>query len=399
MAAQIQPQALMRAAAERLREELALAEARVDLGRLERNIAIVKRKLEGRAKLLAVVKADAYGHGAVPVAKRAEEAGADMFGVASLAEALELREAGLERPILILGLPPAHPRHLPLLAELGELGISLTLDSLELARALAREARRRGTRPKVHLKVDTGLGRIGVRPERALSLMRQLARLRPLQVEGIFSHFSAAASAAEADRRYTFEQLERFEELLDQLDRAGLLPELRHIANSAGLIGYLDRVTSGRLNLVRSGILLYGYPEVEADWTREIKPVLSLHTRVVSVRKVPAGSYLGYGRTYRATRPMRVAVLPVGYGDGLDLRLSNRGWVVIRGRRAPIVGRISMDQTLVDITHLGKVEAGDEVELIGDRLPASELAELLGLGCIEPILTSISRRVRRVYLN
>lgn len=376
---------------------LAMAEARVDLARLERNIAIVKEKLAGRARLLFVVKADAYGHGAVPIARKAEAAGVEALGVANLQEALELRWGGVELPILILGL--SHPHHLPLLAELAELDIAITITGLDFARALDREAHKRGTRLKVQVKVDTGLGRIGLRPEEVLSFFRSLRQFKHLEVEGVFSHLSVAASPRLEDRAYTLAQIARFNEVLGRLDRAGLLPPLRHISNSAGLSGYFEEVTSGYFNLVRPGILLYGYPEVEAGWTEGIRPIMALRTWVVAVRAVPKGACIGYGRSFRATRPSRIAVIPVGYADGLDVRLSNLGEVAFpgRGERAPIVGRISMDQTTIDVTDLRGVAVGEEVELFGEHLPATELAERAGLPCVEAILTRIGRRVARVY--
>lgn len=376
---------------------LAMAEALIDLARLERNISIVQGRLAGRAGLLFTVKADGYGHGAIPLACRAQAAGVEALGVANLQEALRLRRAGIELPILILGL--SHPHHIPVLAELGELDIGITIDSIDFARALEREARRLRTRPSVQVKVDTGLGRIGIMPEEVLSFFRSLRQFRHLQVRGIFSHLSAASGRDPADRAYTLEQIARFNDALEKLDRAGLLPPLRHIANSAGLIGYFAEVTSGYFNLVRPGILLYGYPELEADWTEGIGPIMSVRTWVVSTRAVPQGAYLGYGRSYRAPRPLRVAIIPVGYEDGLDIKLSNCGEVAIRGERAPIVGRISMDQTIIDISHLSGVSVGEEVELIGDRLPATELAEWGGAPCVEAVLTRISERVQRIYLN
>ncbi|MCR4404873.1 MAG: alanine racemase [Candidatus Acetothermia bacterium] len=377
--------------------QLAMAEARVDLSRLERNIGIVKEKLAGEARLLFVVKADAYGHGAGPVALKAQAAGVDALGVANLEEALQLRRAGVGLPILVLGL--SHPHHLPILAQLGELEIAITIAGLDFARALDREATRLGTRPKVQVKVDTGLGRIGVMAEEVLSFFRSLRQFKRLQVEGVFSHLSVATSPRPEDREYTLVQIERFHDALERLDRAGLLPPQRHISNSAGLIGYFDEVTSGYFNMVRPGVLLYGYPELEAGWTSLIRPVMSLRTWVVATRAIPRGAYIGYGRSYRTPRPSRIAIIPVGYADGLDSRLSNRGEVVICGRRAPIVGRISMDQATVDVTHLRGVAAGEEVELFGEHLPATELAERCGAPCVEVILTQISKRVGRVYLN
>lgn len=378
-------------------ETLAMAEARIDLARLEENIAIVRQRLAGRAGIIFIVKADAYGHGAVPAARKAEAAGVEALGVANLQEALQLRQEGIRLPILILGL--CHPHHLPLLAELGELDIAITIAGLDFARALDREARKIGTYPKVQVKLDTGLGRIGVMAEEALSFFRSLRQFKHLRVEGTFSHLSVATSVKPEDREYTLTQIDRFHDALAKLDRAGLLPPLRHISNSAGLIGYFAEVTDDYLNMVRPGILLYGYPELEADWTEPLRPVMSLHTWVVAIRAVPQGTYIGYGRSYRTTKPTRIAVIPVGYADGLDVRLSNCGEVAIRGARAPIVGRISMDQTTIDVSRFSGVAVGEEVELFGPHLPATELAERSSAPCVEAILTHIGRRVARTYLG
>jgi alanine racemase len=375
---------------------LAMAQAVIDLSRLKQNISTVRGRLAGRAGLLFTVKADAYGHGAGPVARCAQSAGVDALGVANLQEALQLRQAEIELPILILGLACSH--HIPILAQFGE-DIAVTIDSLDFARQLDREARRLGTSSKVQVKVDTGLGRIGIMPEEVLSFFRSLRQFRHLQVEGIFSHLSVASSRDPADRGYTLTQIEKFDHTLRELDRAGLLPPLCHIANSAGLIGYSEEVTSGFFNLVRPGILLYGYPELEAGWTEEIRPIMSVHTWIVATKAFPQGACLGYGRSYRVSGPLRAAIIPVGYEDGLDIRLSHRGQVAIHGQRAPILGRISMDQTTVDISNFNSVTVGDEVELIGDEIPATALARWSEVPCVEAVLTHIGNRIERVYLH
>lgn len=373
---------------------LNVAEVRVDLARLSRNIETVKQKIGYRVKLLLTMKADAYGHGSLPVARRAEEAGVDWLGVANMREAKELCDAGIRLPILILGL--SLMEHVE---DLVMFDVSVTIDNLEFARALDRESRRQGSKTKVQVKVDTGLGRVGITPDQAIPFFKELGRLSHLEVEGVFSHFSASYSKEAADQEYTRNQIAKFNHVLEQLDAARMLPPLRHIANSAGLIQYNDQVTAGYFNMVRPGLLLYGYHDVEADWVKEIKSVLSLHTWVVSVKEVRPGSYLGYDRTYQVKYPMQIAILPVGYEEGVSWYLSNVGEVVIRGRRAPIVGRVSMDQTIVDVTHIDGVAIGDEVELISDRIPADELAQKIGSGVTEVILTGISPRVERAYTN
>lgn len=373
-----------------------MAEARIDLGRLRRNIAIVRGRLQDRdVRLLFPVKADGYGHGAVGVARLTEEAGVDSLGVANLFEALELRQAGIELPILILSAsrPELSPR-------LVGADVTVTVSTRELAEALEREAARAHRRVVAHVKVDTGMGRNGVLAEETLDFVQWLTSECPhIQVEGIFSHFSVSYSEDPEDVAFTREQIRSFDGVLADLEREGLLPELRHIANSSGFIQFEGDVTTGYYNMVRPGVLLYGYPEVRRPWTRDIRPLLTLATWVVSVKKMPPGRTIGYGRKYKTPSECVIATLPVGYADGVHPKLAcHQGEVVIHGERAPIVGGISMDQLTVDVTHIPDVKVGDEAELIGDALPAVEIAEKIGARFTEIVLTALSRRVARVYL-
>ena len=377
-----------------------MAEARISLGRLRRNIEVVRARLRakgrGGVKLLFPVKADGYGHGAVGIARVAQEMGVDYLGVANLFEALELRRAGISLPILILS--ASRPELAPRLVEAD---VTVTVSTRELAEALERAASRAGARVPVHVKVDTGMGRNGVLETQAVEFVRWLRRECPhIKIEGIFSHFSVAYSEEPDDVAFTLQQIEAFNRVLEQLDRDGLLPPLRHIANSSGLVQFEDLVTTGYYNMVRPGVLLYGYPEVRRPWTREIQPILQLVTWVVALKRMPKGRSIGYGRKYRTPSERLIATLPVGYADGVHPKLGcGGGEVVIRGRRAPIVGGISMDQLTVDVTHIPDVRVGDEVELIGDRLPATEIAQKLGAAFVEVVLVALSRRVARVYLS
>lgn len=368
-----------------------MAEARVDLAQLARNIEVTRRRL-GSCHLLFPVKADAYGHGAVRVARLAQEVGVDYFGVAHLSEALELRRAGITTPILIMS--ASRPAHLP---QLVEAGVDVTLSSLAFARQLDEAARLSRRRVRVQVKVDTGMGRNGIWWEEAPELVRALGALPALELVGIFTHFSCAYSTEPDDRAFTLEQLRAFNRLLDELARSDLLPPLRHIANSSGLIQYEDQVTTGHFNLVRPGILLYGAPEVRRPWTEPIQPILTLRTWVTSVTTLAPGRTIGYGRSYRAATARRIATLPVGYADGISWWLKNRGEVLIHGRRAPMVGGISMDQLTVDVSDLPHVAVDDEVYLIHRDLPAMEIAHKVGAHFSEIVLTALSRRVARVY--
>ncbi|HED04979.1 MAG TPA: alanine racemase [Candidatus Fraserbacteria bacterium] len=367
-------------------------EARISLTQLARNIELTKARL-GRVKLLFPVKADAYGHGAVAVARLAERTGlVDYLGVANLDEAVELRQAGIELPVLIMS--ASRPE---LAGELAAAGVTVTVSTPELAQALERASALRRQRTPVQIKVDSGMGRNGVLLEEAFEFIRQLQALSHLELEGVFTHFSVSYSTQPDDQEYTRGQIAGFNELLAELDRAGLLPPLRHIANSSGLIQYEPQVAAGYYNLVRPGILLYGHPEVRRPWTEPIRPILQMVSWIVCLKTLPAGRYIGYGRRYRTEGPRRIATLPVGYADGLSWLLERSGEVLLHGRRASIVGGISMDQITVDVSEIPEACMGDEVELIGDQLSALELSEKIGAHFTEVILTALSRRVVRVY--
>lgn len=370
-----------------------MAEALIDLGQLARNIATVRARLGERIKILFPVKADAYGHGAVGVARAAERAGVGYLGVANIGEALELREAGIKSPILILS--SSRIAHIP---ELVRTDVDITISSLEFAQALAAEAQRQGRLVRVQVKVDTGMGRNGALPQNALTLCRALAQMPSLECTGIFSHFACSYSEKEEDQQYTRRQIQVFNDLLAQLDREGILPPLRHIANSSGLVQYESDVTTGYYNMVRPGILLYGYPEVRRPWTEPIKPILRVRTWIVTMNELPVGSFIGYGRRFRTKRPSKIVTIPVGYADGISWLLANVGEVVIHGRRAPMVGSISMDQITIDATDIPEVKLGDEVELIGPQMPAEEIARKIGANFTEVVLTALSKRVARVYV-
>ncbi len=370
--------------------QMAMAEVRVDLAQLGNNITIVRKQIGDEIRLLFPVKADAYGHGAVQVAKAAED-GVDYFGVASVIEAQELRRNGISKPILILF--GARREQIPLLADND---ITVSVSDAEFACALGEKAQ--NGRPKVHICVDTGMGRQGILPGKAVSLITMIKEDDLLEVEGIFSHFSVAYSAAPEHRAHTQRQLHSFLNLLTDLKRRGILPPLRHIANSAGLLQCGEKVFSPPLNMVRPGVLLHGYCEFSAAWTEAIKPTMSMHTWITAIREIPKGCAIGYGCTYHTSTPRRIATLPVGYADGMIWRLSNQSDVVIRGERAPLVGRISMDLTTVDVSDIPAVAVGDEVELLGVNQPADLLADRID-AAIEVVFTAISKRVPRVYVG
>ena len=366
-------------------------QAQVDLGAIARNFDQVKAHVGRNVGIIAIVKADAYGHGAIPVARALEPRGAAMFGVAIAEEALELRDAGIAAPILVLGqVLPGQVR--PLV----EQDVRLTVSDLALAEVISTAARRAGVTARLHVKVDTGMSRLGVLEADAVDTVKRIAAFDRLEIEGLYTHFS---SAAERDRSFTLLQLDAFRAILDELRASGLTIPIAHAANSAATL----TLRESHFDMVRSGLALYGLlPDPGLECPVDLRPALTLKTSVVLVRDLPAGRSVSYGRTFRTTRPTRAAVLTLGYNDGYTRRLSNRGRVRIRGRLCPVLGRICMDQCVVDVSHVPGVTAGDEV-LVYEADRRSQL-------CIErvaekaetvphEILCLIGRRVPRLYVD
>jgi alanine racemase len=346
---------------------------------------------------MAVVKADAYGHGAVVVGKSLAQCGVDWFGVATVEEAAELREAGIDQPILLLGgLYMSDP------ADLIEYRLTPTVSSTARLEIYAECARRRQKPIDLHLKVDTGMGRLGLPPDRVESFLERYQELEGLHLGGVFTHL---ASGEDVVACQTDEQLTRFRAVLRRLPWFDIEPEWVHISNSAALLTRHDFPE----NLVRVGALFYGYclplilpPDRECASLPEFEPILTLKSRVVYLKDVPSGTPLGYGAAFHTRRPSRIATVPVGYADGLSHGLSNRGRAIVNGRCARIVGNISMDLTLLDVTDVPGVVVGDEVVLIGQSdhcsITASEIAEQLGTVPYE-VTCSIGKRVPRIYVD
>ena len=360
--------------------------AEIDLGAVAHNFREIKRCIRGNAKLCAVVKANAYGHGAVPVAHKALEAGAAYLAVATVPEAMELREAGITAPILILGISPEETAGI-----LVEQGITQAICDMGLARALSREALRQGKTCKVHLKVETGMGRIGLRPEEAVSMAGEVASLPGVELEGVFSHFAAAD---ERDKSFVKEQLALFQRAIDGMETRGIRIPLKHIAESAAIL----EIPEAHFDMVRAGIIEYGlWPSSEVSRPMELRQAMKLQAKVAFVKEVHPGESVGYGRQFRSSRESRIATLPVGYADGYIRAYGRRGEVEIRGRRAPIAGRVCMDQVMVDVTDIPGVRAGDVATLFGsDTLPTDEAAGWLDTINYE-VTCLVSARVPRVY--
>jgi alanine racemase len=358
----------------------------VNVAALKANLAAVRAHV-GAAKVMAILKANAYGHGLEAVA-RCLAPQADAFGVALVEEGIALRALGIETPILVMG--GTWTRQIPLFLEHR---LSLTVPSLARLADVEQAAAAVGRKASVHLKIDTGMERIGVHHYNAAPLFEAAARSPHVEVEGVYSHF---ANADAPDPGPTRLQLERFHEALAFYERRSLPVPARHIANSAALL----RLPETHLDMVRPGILLYGvYPCADAPRTLPVKPALSWRSRVVYFKVVEPGSPVSYGSTWRSDHRVRVVTVPVGYGDGYFRALSNRACVLLRGRRHPQVGRVCMDQLMVNI-EWGEAWNGDEVVLIGEqdcaRVTVEELAEWAGTVPYE-VLTAISARVPRIY--
>jgi alanine racemase len=343
----------------------------IDLAALRHNLLQVDKRKATNTKILGVVKSDAYGHGMLPVARELVAGGVGFLAVSKFWEARELREAGIQVPVLVLsGVEPSE------IEESLQLDLRPVVFRLDHAEHLSRVACRLNLPAKVHLKVDTGMGRLGVPWDNIPDFLDKLLNLPGIQLEGVFSHF---AVADEGDKTYTEQQLTCFCGLLKMLMDHGHPATYAHIANSAGLID----CPHAHFQLVRPGIMLYGSPPSnDLQNPVELQPVMSLKAKILQLKEVAAGQPIGYGRTFVTARPSRIATIPVGYDDGYPRLLSNKGQVLVSGCRAPVVGRVSMNLITIDVTHLPAVKEDDEVVLLGkqgnEQISAEEIAALCG---------------------
>jgi len=362
--------------------------AEVDLGAIRANFRALKSHVGPRVKMLAIVKADAYGHGAVPVSRALQEAGADMLGVAMVEEGVELRRAGLALPILVMGPLPADE-----IPAAMEHDLRPTVNDLATAQEIERQAAACGKVVRVHLKVDTGMNRLGVRAEEAPLAVESVSRMGHLALEGLYTHF---ACADEEDADASWQQLMRLQAALAGMRSAGRSPPLVHSANSAALLALPD----AHFDMVRSGLALYGIRPCPAAAGVDLRPALALHSQVAHLKRVRAGEGVSYGHTWRAPRDSLLGVLPIGYADGYPRALSNRSSVRVAGRLAPVRGTICMDAAMVDLTDIPDAPVGTPVTLLeashASPLSAAALASLCGTIPYE-ILTGLARRVPRVY--
>lgn len=371
--------------------------AHIDLGALRHNLAQVRR-LAGDREVIAIVKADAYGHGAVPVARALAAEGVTRFGVALVEEGRALREAGIRGEVLVLGGFVEDQA-----AEIVELGLTATIFHAGHADTLNEAARLAGRAAPVHVKIDTGMGRLGFSPAAAPAAIAALARCAFLRLEGLMTHF---ADADLADPAYAREQVARFDAVAEAVRRAGVRIPIRHAANSAAVMAassWRSAMGGPLYDAVRPGLMLYGArPGPAVGAVADLRPVLSLTTRILLLKRVPSGTPISYGRTFVTRRESLIAVLPIGYADGYPRALSNAGRVLVRGRAAPVVGRVCMDLTMVDATDAPGAAEGDEAVVIGAQgaaaITVEEVAADAGTIAYE-ILCGIGPRVPRRYLD
>ena len=359
--------------------------AEIDLDALRHNFTEIRRRINPDSKLCAVVKANAYGHGAVEVSKVAVKCGADFLAVATVEEGLELRRAGFKLPILILSLIPSQAAEV-----IVENNLTATVADFELAKKISVAAAKLDKPAKVHLKIETGMGRIGVAAEEAVALAKKISALPSVELEGVFSHFADADSP---DRTFTNRQIKIFSDVADKIRSAGVNVKIFHLAESAAALD----IPEAHFDMVRSGIINYGlYPSADFPKTIELRPVMKLVARIVYLKKISAGTSIGYGREFVAEHDSLIATLPIGYADGY-IRAYKNFHVEIRGKLAPIAGRVCMDQVMIDVTDIDGVKVGDEVILFGsDLISIDDAAKHLNTINYE-ITCLVSGRVPRIF--
>ena len=363
----------------------------IDLNALRHNLLAIRKWVGPQIKILGIVKADAYGHGDYEVSRVLLNNGVEMLGIAILEEGIQLRDKGIKAPLLLLG--GIFEEQIDTVIQYG---LTPTIYDLKLAEVLSKRAYYSNTIMKVHVYVDTGMGSIGVRHDKAVEFVKFAKNLKNILIEGIYTHCS---SSDEKDSAFTNLQIKRFRDVLDALDASKACIPLRHMANSGAILGYPEAY----FTMVRPGLSLYGlYPSADVSRDIGIRPVMSFKTRIIHIKDMESGDVVGYDRAYRITKPTRVATLPMGYADGYNRLLSNQGEVIIRSKKASIIGRVCMDQCFVDVTNIKDVSVGDEVVLYGrqaqESIPIESIAKQLNTIPYE-VTCSISKRVPRIYTN
>lgn len=362
--------------------------ATIDLNAFKRNLRVLKKHAQSEY-FLAVVKTNAYGHGIVPVARAAVEAGVDWLGITTLEEGITLREHGIDVPLLLLS-----DSFISQVPDIVAYDLTASISSLPLAEQLSSEASRQNRQIPIHLKIDTGLHRFGITPQEAIAFCESCYHLPGLYWQGVFTHFS---DADEGNWQKTNEQYALFEEVVMLLERNAFTFPMRHVAGSTITIERPDM----HLHMVRPGIALYGYdPSPSQKTILPLTPVMQLTTNILSIKHVPTNTSVGYGGNYLTRKNEKLAILPIGLGDGFSRKLSNQGYVLVDGQRANIVGNISLDQTTIDVTHIPGVKAGDPVVIIGEMgdevITAEEIASWMG-SIVDEVLACFTERIPRRY--
>lgn len=371
--------------------------AKVNIDNIKYNFVEIKKKLNPKTKLLCVLKADAYGHGAEFLVKEYEKLGADFFGVSNLDEAMQLRKAGAKKPILIFGYTPSECADV-----LAKNNISQAVFSLEYAKRLQNECKNKGVKIKAHLKIDTGMSRIGFfaqneeSRQKSIEDILEINNMPEIEIEGVFTHFSVADDVTN-NKDYTAYQIENFKKIIGDLESKGLSVPLKHCCNSGGIINFPEM----QLDMVRAGVILYGlYPSEEIVGKIDLKPAMSLKTVISQVKTIPKGTSVSYGRTFVSDKEIKVASVAIGYADGYSIKFSNNSEMLVRGKRAKILGRVCMDQLMLDVSDIEGVCEGDVVTVFGvdgeDYISVDELAKNIGTINYE-IICLIGKRVPRVY--
>lgn len=362
--------------------------AEIDLKAVRHNLSCIRSLLLADVNVMGVVKANAYGHGIREVSRTLVDAGVEYLGVATVDEAITIRRSGIVAPILVLGSVLDEEAQAAV-----ENDITLTLCNQELLKALILLAKTRGRDVKVHIKIDTGMGRIGIWHEEALNFIKEVKATGVIEIEGVYTHFSSAGR----DTLVTQIQIDSFENVCEDMEEEGILVKYRHAANSIAVVDWKH----SHMNLVRPGILLYGvYPKEDFRRKFNLKPVMNLKTKIVYLKDTPSGRSISYGRTYITQKPTVIATIPIGYADGYGRILSNKAEALVKGKFVRVVGIVTMDQTLVDVGHINGINVGEEVVLIGKQgdseIRIEKVAKLAGTIPYE-ILAAITDRVPRIY--
>ena len=373
--------------------------AEVNINNIKHNFRKIKNKLNSETKLLCVLKADAYGHGSEFLVREYEKMGADFFGVSNLDEAMQLRKAGAHKPILIFGYTPSECADI-----LANNSISQTVFSLEYAKQLQIQCKNKGVNIKAHIKIDTGMSRIGFFAQneesrkKSINEILEINNMPEIEIEGMFTHFSVADDTAN-EKNYTLMQINNFKNIINSLESKKLHIPLKHCCNSGGMINFPDM----HLDMVRAGIILYGlYPSEEIAKKISLQPSMSLKTVISQIKIIPKGTSVSYGRTFVADKEIKIASVAIGYADGYSIKFSNNSEMIVRGKRSKVLGRVCMDQLMLDVSDVDGVREGDVVTVFGgddeNYISVDELAKNIGTINYE-IVCLIGKRVPRVYFE